>query len=146
MPIATATFDRHLSDPLGPNWLLVEGPPNPGQRPTAEEHHVSDVLAAAIIAALASVVGSLLTFIVEIRSVRRSVSTSHGEPLGRVLERDLTEWSATSTDWIARFLKYGSGSPSAKGENASPSGRLVTSGDQESGTPPKRISHRRLDR
>jgi Replication-relaxation len=25
MPVATATFDRHLSDPLGPNWLLVDG-------------------------------------------------------------------------------------------------------------------------
>ena len=25
MPVATATFDRHVSDPLGPNWLLVDG-------------------------------------------------------------------------------------------------------------------------
>jgi Replication-relaxation len=25
MPVATATFDRHLSDPLGPNWLLLDG-------------------------------------------------------------------------------------------------------------------------
>ena len=25
MPVATATFDRHLDVPLGPNWLLVDG-------------------------------------------------------------------------------------------------------------------------
>jgi hypothetical protein len=25
MPVATATFDRHLSNPLGPNWLLMTG-------------------------------------------------------------------------------------------------------------------------
>ena len=25
MPVATATLDRHLSDPLGPNWLLIGG-------------------------------------------------------------------------------------------------------------------------
>jgi len=25
MPVATGTFDRHLNDPLGPNWLLVDG-------------------------------------------------------------------------------------------------------------------------
>ena len=25
MPVATATFDRHLGEPLGPNWLLIEG-------------------------------------------------------------------------------------------------------------------------
>jgi len=25
MPVATATLDRHLSDPLGPNWLLIDG-------------------------------------------------------------------------------------------------------------------------
>lgn len=50
---------------------------------------MSDVVAAAVIAALASLVGSLLTFIVGIRSLRRSVSTSNGEPLGRVLETRL---------------------------------------------------------
>jgi hypothetical protein len=47
---------------------------------------MSDVLAAALIAAAASVTGSLLTFIVGIRSLRRSVGTSTGEPLGQVLE------------------------------------------------------------
>jgi hypothetical protein len=50
---------------------------------------MSDVLAAALIAALASVIGSALTFIVGIRSVRRSVGTSTGEPLGRVVEARL---------------------------------------------------------
>ncbi len=50
---------------------------------------MSDVLAAALIAAFSSVIGSVLTFIVGIRSVRRSVSTSNGEPLGRVLEARL---------------------------------------------------------
>jgi hypothetical protein len=25
MQVATATFDRHLKDPLGPNWLLIDG-------------------------------------------------------------------------------------------------------------------------
>lgn len=50
---------------------------------------MSDVVTAAVIAALASVAGSVLTFIIGIRSVRRSVSTSNGEPLGRVLEMRL---------------------------------------------------------
>ena len=50
---------------------------------------MSDAIAAAVIAAFASVIGSVLTFIVGIRSVRRSVSTSNGEPLGRVLEARL---------------------------------------------------------
>jgi hypothetical protein len=50
---------------------------------------MNDVVAAAAIAAFASVVGSVLTFIVGIRSIRRSVSTSNGEPLGRVLEARL---------------------------------------------------------
>lgn len=50
---------------------------------------MSNVLAASLIAAFSSVIGSVLTFIVGIRSVRRSVSTSNGEPLGRVLEARL---------------------------------------------------------
>jgi hypothetical protein len=50
---------------------------------------MSDVLAAALIAAFSSVIGSVLTFIVGIRSVRRSVSTSSGVPLGRLLEARL---------------------------------------------------------
>jgi hypothetical protein len=47
---------------------------------------MSDVIGAAVVAAVASVIGSVLTFFVGIRSLRRSVSTSNGEPLGRVLE------------------------------------------------------------
>ncbi len=50
---------------------------------------MSDPIGVALIAALSSVIGSVLTFIVGIRSVRRSVSTSNGEPLGRVLEARL---------------------------------------------------------
>ena len=50
---------------------------------------MSDAIGAALIAAVSSVVGSVLTFVVGIRSVRRSVSTSNGEPLGRVLETRL---------------------------------------------------------
>jgi hypothetical protein len=47
---------------------------------------VSDVIGAALIAAVSSVVGSVLTFIVGLRSVRLSVSTPTDEPLGCVLE------------------------------------------------------------
>jgi hypothetical protein len=50
---------------------------------------MSDVPAAALIAAFSSVIGSVLTFVVGIRSIRRSVSTFNGEPLGRVLEARL---------------------------------------------------------
>lgn len=50
---------------------------------------MSDAISAAVIAAFSSVIGAFLTFIVGIRSVRRSVSTSNGEPLGRVLEARL---------------------------------------------------------
>ena len=50
---------------------------------------MSDAISAAVIAAFSSMIGSFLTFIVGIRSVRRSVSTSNGEPLGRVLEARL---------------------------------------------------------
>lgn len=52
---------------------------------------MSDVLAGAVIAAIASIVGSVLTFVVGIRSVRRSVSTSNGEPLGHLLESRLDQ-------------------------------------------------------
>jgi hypothetical protein len=50
---------------------------------------MNDVVAAAAIAALASLIGSVLTFIVGLRSIRRSVSTYNGEPLGRVMEARL---------------------------------------------------------
>jgi hypothetical protein len=48
---------------------------------------MSDAIGAALIAAVSSVVGSLLlTFIVGIRQIRRSVSTSNGTPLGPALD------------------------------------------------------------
>jgi membrane protein YqaA with SNARE-associated domain len=50
---------------------------------------MNDAIAAAAIAAFASVIGSVLTFIVGLRSLRRSMSTSNGEPLGQVLEARL---------------------------------------------------------
>lgn len=47
---------------------------------------MSDAIAAAAIAAFASLVGSVLTYIVGIRQIRRSVSTSNGTPLGPALD------------------------------------------------------------
>lgn len=47
---------------------------------------MTDVIAAAVIASIASVVGSLLTFIVGIRQIRRSVSTSNGTPIGPAID------------------------------------------------------------
>ena len=48
-----------------------------------------DGVTAALIGATASVVGSVLTYLVGIRSLRRSVSTSNGVPLGTLLEARL---------------------------------------------------------
>jgi hypothetical protein len=45
-----------------------------------------DAIGAALIAAVSSVVGSVLTFIVGIRQIRRSVATSNGTPLGSALD------------------------------------------------------------
>jgi hypothetical protein len=50
---------------------------------------VIESLAAALIGAGASVIGSVLTYLFGIRSVRRSVGTSNGLPLGRLLEARL---------------------------------------------------------
>jgi hypothetical protein len=50
---------------------------------------MSDAISAALIAAFSSVVGSVLTFIVGIRQIRRSVSTSNGSPLGPALDSRL---------------------------------------------------------
>ncbi len=50
---------------------------------------MSDGVTAALVGATASVVGSVLTYLVGIRSLRRSVSTSNGVPLGRLLEARL---------------------------------------------------------
>jgi len=50
---------------------------------------MGDGVTAALIGATASVIGSALTYLVGIGSVRRSVSTSNGAPLGRLLESRL---------------------------------------------------------
>lgn len=50
---------------------------------------MSEAVAAALIGATASVIGSVLTFLVGIRSLRRSVSTSNGAPLGPMVESRL---------------------------------------------------------
>lgn len=51
---------------------------------------MTDPIGAAVIAAFASVIGSVLTFIVGIRSVKRSVATSNGVPLGALVESRLS--------------------------------------------------------
>ena len=50
---------------------------------------MSESVTAALIGAGASVIGSVLTYLVGIRSLRRSISTSNGVPLGRLLEATL---------------------------------------------------------
>lgn len=50
---------------------------------------MSDTVAAAVIAAGASVTGSVLAYILGMRSLRRSVSSSDGVPIGRYLESRL---------------------------------------------------------
>jgi hypothetical protein len=50
---------------------------------------VSESVTAALIGAGASVLGSVLTYLVGIRSLRRSIGTSNGVPLGRLLEARL---------------------------------------------------------
>jgi hypothetical protein len=52
---------------------------------------VTDIVAGAVIAALASIVGSVLTFIVGIRQVKRSVSTASGTPLGPAIDGRLEQ-------------------------------------------------------
>jgi hypothetical protein len=50
---------------------------------------MSDAVIAALIGATASVIGSVLTYLVGIRSIRRSMRTSNGVPLGALLESRL---------------------------------------------------------
>jgi len=50
---------------------------------------MSEALASALIAAAASVTGSILIFIVGMRSLRRSVSSSDGVPIGKFVETRL---------------------------------------------------------
>jgi hypothetical protein len=47
---------------------------------------VSDSVISALIAAGASVTGSILAFVVALRSLRRSISSSDGVPIGRFVE------------------------------------------------------------
>jgi hypothetical protein len=72
---------------------------------------VIEGVAAALIGAGASVIGSVLTYLVGIRSLRRAVGTSNGVPLGRLLETrldrvdrrlDVLERSVTEVrEWLA---------------------------------------------
>jgi hypothetical protein len=50
---------------------------------------MSEAVTAALIGATASVIGSVLTYLVGIRSLRRSLSTSDGAPLGALIEARL---------------------------------------------------------
>jgi hypothetical protein len=50
---------------------------------------MSEAVASALIAASASVSGSILAFVVGMRSVRRSVSSSDGVPIGKFVETRL---------------------------------------------------------
>jgi hypothetical protein len=47
---------------------------------------MSEAIASALIAAAASVTGSVLAFVVAMRSLRRSVSSSDGVPIGKFVE------------------------------------------------------------
>jgi hypothetical protein len=62
-----------------------------------------DGVTAAIIGAAASAIGSVLTYLVGIRFVRRSVSTSNGAPLGPLLEARLDRLEGAS-DGMERSL------------------------------------------
>lgn len=50
---------------------------------------MSDSVISALIAAGASVTGSILAFVVALRSLRRSISSSDGVPIGRFVETQI---------------------------------------------------------
>ncbi len=50
---------------------------------------MSEAIASGLIAAAASITGSILAFIVGMRSLRRSVSSSDGVPIGKFIESRL---------------------------------------------------------
>lgn len=52
---------------------------------------MSDLITAALIAGGVSLISSILTFIVGIRSLRRSVATSNGLPLGALMESRISQ-------------------------------------------------------
>lgn len=63
MPVATATLDRHLADPFGAIWLPLRDDRRVRLLDLRTRVRVSDVIGAALIAAVSSVVGSVLTFV-----------------------------------------------------------------------------------
>ena len=73
---------------------------------------MSDAVAAAVIAAGASVTGSVLAYILGIRSLRRSVSSSEGVPIGRYVESRLGSFESRlermerSLTELREFLAY----------------------------------------
>lgn len=73
---------------------------------------MSDAVTAALIAAGASVTGSVLAYVLGIRSLRRSVSSSDGVPLGRYVESRLggferrLESMENSLTELREFLAY----------------------------------------
>jgi hypothetical protein len=97
---------------------------------------MGDGVTAAIIGATASAIGFVLTYLVSIHSVRRSVSTSNGAPLGPLLEARLDRLEgrldrmerslADVREWLA----------SAKAENACRSGRSAACLDLRRIAPP----------
>jgi hypothetical protein len=132
VPVATATLDRLLASPLGPNWLPLDGDrrlrlpelldgrshERRGRRCDGRSRRVN----------------------VRIRPhVRRRhpLSPPIGEHLQRRAARERPSRrgssgsSVASTDWIARWVRCGNGSPSARGENAHPSGRPEVSLDDQ---------------
>lgn len=73
---------------------------------------MNEAVTAALIAAGASVTGSILAFIVGIRSLRRSLSTPDGVPIGRYVETRLgglerrLERIERSLSEVREFLAY----------------------------------------
>lgn len=78
LPVATTSLQRQLSDPLAPCGARSERTRGCGSSTSALGQFMSDGVAAAFIGATASVIGSVLTYLVGIRSLRRSMSTSNG--------------------------------------------------------------------
>jgi hypothetical protein len=73
---------------------------------------MSETVASALIAAGASVTGSVLAFVVALRSLRRSISSSDGVPIGRFVESRMggverrLERIEESLSEVREFLAY----------------------------------------
>lgn len=93
---------------------------------------MSDAVSAALIAAGASVTGSVLAYILGIRSLRRSMSSSEGVPIGRYVESRLGSFESRlermehSLTELREFLAYERGRRSATGPSEGP--RAATRG------------------